>query len=145
MIDEIAATGTSRRNSSVSVGPSVAAGFLLSKRLVIESSAPVARTAPATTYRAAMVITASFEKPESAWVVVITPGATRAATAVIIAMGADTRSLASTATTAITTASVYQACQAMRQLAGVGSVAMGSRKPSRSRYATMLSAHSSGP
>src|SRR5712692_8755844 len=93
-----------------------------------------------------MVMTASFEKPDSAWVVVITPGTTRAATATIIATGAGSRPLAKTATTAITTASVYQACQATCQPAGgAESVAAGSRNPSLSKYAIMRSAHSSGP
>src|SRR5579872_3519710 len=65
-----------------------------------------------------MVTGASFEKPDRASAVVITPGATRTATAAMIVIGAESFSVARTTTTAMTTASVYQACQAIRLSAG---------------------------
>src|ERR1700674_5631277 len=109
---DIAATGTSRRGSSSRPGRWAAGGWVLRSRAMTPSSAPVASTAPATTYSAAIVTGASFEKPARAAVVLMTPGATKAATAHTTATGADIRAVASTPTRAITTARVYQACQA---------------------------------
>src|SRR5438067_8187709 len=104
--------GGSSRASSVRVGPGRDGGPSRSRWRVSPSRAPVDSIAPVTTYRAAIVSGASFEKPASAAVVPITPVATSTATAPMTATGAETRSLASTATRAMTTARVNHACHA---------------------------------